>query len=168
MKPKQISPELTARLLAHYRYDPQRGHIANVRTGRIVKGKKGSNGYIKMGFRPTRNLRDFLYHRVVWLLVHGSWPDGVIDHTDGNPCNNRIENLRVCSHKENAENTFHTWTPNPATGLPGVFPHQGHYEVRVNHILFSGYSPHHLFAAAALMGRRYRLDNHNETTTNRL
>ena len=43
-------------------------------------------------------------HRVVWCLVNGVWPNGEIDHIDGNTLNNKIENLRVVTHKENMKN----------------------------------------------------------------
>lgn len=34
-------------------------------------------------------------HHAVWALCTGHWPKAEIDHIDGNPSNNRIENLRV-------------------------------------------------------------------------
>jgi hypothetical protein len=42
-------------------------------------------------------------HRVIFLYHHGYLPDRV-DHRDGNPFNNRIENLRECTHSENMRN----------------------------------------------------------------
>lgn len=47
--------------------------------------------------------RTFLAHRVIWAIVHGEWPDE-IDHIDGDPTNNRLENLRAVSRQENARN----------------------------------------------------------------
>lgn len=43
-------------------------------------------------------------HRVIWALIYGAWPDGEIDHIDGNPANNRLSNLRVVSHALNGRN----------------------------------------------------------------
>lgn len=43
-------------------------------------------------------------HRVAWVLCHGEWPAGEIDHKDGNKSNNRIENLRVATRSQNVAN----------------------------------------------------------------
>ncbi|MCK9544728.1 MAG: HNH endonuclease [Novosphingobium sp.] len=43
-------------------------------------------------------------HRVIWAIVHKSWPSGEIDHINGVRDDNRIENLRVVSLRENCRN----------------------------------------------------------------
>lgn len=44
-------------------------------------------------------------HRVIWTLLRGLIPkDFVIDHLDGNPFNNKIENLRCIDSHENTRN----------------------------------------------------------------
>tara|TARA_R110000822_G_scaffold309905_1_gene440611 strand:+ start:282 stop:662 length:381 start_codon:yes stop_codon:yes gene_type:complete len=54
-------------------------------------------------FIKVRGLK-FKAHRLVWLLIYGEWPQGIIDHIDGDGLNNRIDNLRVVSHAENCTN----------------------------------------------------------------
>lgn len=59
----------------------------------------GNNYYT---FRVYVYLNDYkgqkflLAHRVAWLLHYKEWPRGEIDHIDGDPFNNKIENLRDC------------------------------------------------------------------------
>lgn len=43
-------------------------------------------------------------HRMAWLYVYGEFPDGVIDHINGNRADNRIENLRAVSAWQNQHN----------------------------------------------------------------
>jgi hypothetical protein len=42
--------------------------------------------------------------QVAWVLHHKCWPDGEVDHADGNPQNNREENLRLSSRAEQSKN----------------------------------------------------------------
>lgn len=46
----------------------------------------------------------WLAHRLIWLMHTGELPK-IIDHIDRDPTNNRIENLRVCTHSENLINS---------------------------------------------------------------
>jgi hypothetical protein len=57
-------------------------------------------------------------HRVAWAMVHGTWPSGEIDHINGNPLDNRIENLRDVSRQENSKNQQRR--SNNKSGVPGV------------------------------------------------
>jgi hypothetical protein len=43
-------------------------------------------------------------HRVAWTIYHGSEPDGLIDHINGDPFDNRIANLRLCDTSLNGAN----------------------------------------------------------------
>jgi hypothetical protein len=45
-----------------------------------------------------------LAHQIVWLLNTKGWPEKNLDHINGNPEDNSIENLRLCSHSENQQN----------------------------------------------------------------
>jgi len=43
-------------------------------------------------------------HRIAWLLHYDEWPDGTIDHEDGNGLDNRITNLRCVTQEANSKN----------------------------------------------------------------
>lgn len=57
-------------------------------------------------------------HRIIWLLVYGCFPNGVVDHIDQNKLNNRIENLRDVSKVVNSLNA--KVYKNNRSGVTGV------------------------------------------------
>jgi len=46
-----------------------------------------------------------LGHRIAWALHYGAWPDGELDHRDGNKLNNAITNLRRSNRVQNSVNS---------------------------------------------------------------
>jgi hypothetical protein len=58
--------------------------------------------------------------RLAWLLTHGVWPTGCIDHISGDPSDDRIENLRDVSHRENLQNQVRPQRSNKSSGYLGV------------------------------------------------
>ena len=58
-------------------------------------------------------------HRIIWAMQHGKWPDGFIDHINQNPADNRPENLRVVTPKQNRINISKTFKNNKC-GFTGV------------------------------------------------
>lgn len=61
-------------------------------------GTTKQNGYREIQFNKKR----YYTHRIIWEMFYGKIPDKmVIDHIDGNPSNNRIDNLRCLEHAQN-------------------------------------------------------------------
>lgn len=73
-----------------------------------------SGGYLHGNFCGAK----LKAHRVAWFLTYGKWPAHLIDHIDGNPSNNRIDNLRDCSDAENSKNRGRA--SNNRSGVTGV------------------------------------------------
>ena len=94
--------DLTAEeLRAAVIYSRATGSFWDANSGREI-GNNRSGMYAKIYVRG----RSYLAHRLAWLYVHGEWPSKQIDHIDGNPRNNEINNLREVDDIENHQNTL--------------------------------------------------------------
>lgn len=106
-------------------YDPVSGALTwrlkrNGRGGGVNPGDVAGSpfkGYLTVGVDRKR----FLAHRLAWLLHFGCWPEGSIDHIDGDGTNNRITNLRDVSHAANLQNRKAATAGNKSTGLLGAY-----------------------------------------------
>lgn len=80
------------------------GHLYRKKTTapNAVKGQLAETNCIKY-LKVTINKVPYKIHRLVFLMHHGYMPE-FIDHIDGNPLNNKIENLRACTKQENNRN----------------------------------------------------------------
>lgn len=77
-------------------------------------GRTAPNGYKYARYRN----REVGAHRVAFYVIYGRWPNGEVDHIDGNPSNNSPENIRECTTSENQQNVT-PWFVG-ASGYPGV------------------------------------------------
>ena len=105
-------------LKERYWYDAAQGVVRN-RKNQVIKGFEESKGYLRLNVRGNGTRHEIKLHRLVWVLVYGRFPKQ-IDHINGNPKDNRIENLREVNQSENDMNRVFSWKPNPSTGLPGI------------------------------------------------
>lgn len=106
-------------------YDPATGNLAWRKTGKGRRLDRIAGSPDRHGYLQTRvNGRMYFNHRLAWLHVHGTWPQYVIDHINGNPADNRIENLRDVPRKTNQENQRKAAASNKTTGLLGASLHR--------------------------------------------
>jgi hypothetical protein len=104
-------------------YDPETGDIIwivsrpAVRVNTIagcIKAGTGGKSYRYIGVHGTV----LVAHKVAWLLKTGDWPQGEVDHKDGNSLNNKWDNLRDVGHAENCKNIKKA--KNNTSGVTGV------------------------------------------------
>ena len=83
--------------------------------GRPAFNQTDDQGY-KVGRMGKVNYKA---HRVAWAIHHGEWPNGLIDHVNGNRSDNRLVNLRVVDDAANARNSARP--KNNTSGATGVY-----------------------------------------------
>ena len=88
-----------------FTYDHEHGFLTRIATGQpaAIKFKNKKSPYRNYGY-VKHGSKEYAAHRVVWAVVHGAWPETSLDHIDHDKRNNRIENLRLATHAENARN----------------------------------------------------------------
>lgn len=67
-------------------------------------GTIDSRGYCLVGISVNQSRYRLWGHRLAWAIHFGEWPNGDVDHINGNPSDNRLINLRNVSHAQNMRN----------------------------------------------------------------
>lgn len=88
-------------------------------------------GNVRDGYRKVK-IRGKLYcaHRVIWLLSYGAWPDGELDHKNGDRDDNRLSNLREATRLVNNQNRRCS-RADSKTGIMGVSNRRGKWIARI-------------------------------------
>lgn len=115
---------ITASLAREFlNYSPETGELSWKKKPAVripagaVAGNVQRNGYRYVMFKGE----SIRAHRLAWLIVHGEWPSGDIDHINGVRDDNRLENLRSVARNVNAQNERKARVTNKSTGILGAY-----------------------------------------------
>jgi len=127
---KMITLPSQARLLELFAYDPA--------TGILRRKTSPANGYFPgdiVGFKTRKNIvvgvdrHVYVAHRLIWKMVMGRDPIEQIDHRNGDPHDNRWNNLREATASNNTANRGR-WRKHKI-GLKGVSTNYHHFRARL-------------------------------------
>lgn len=81
-------------------YEPATGRFftKDGKERRMITDHRGYHRFSLSGFGFV------IAHRAAWAIYYGEIPKQHIDHIDGNKTNNKIDNLRLCTHNQNQHN----------------------------------------------------------------
>ena len=109
-----------SQLLELFDYDRDSGKLFwKVAKARIVKIGQEAGTINSKGYRQVKiDGKKYNAHRLIFLIECGHLPD-CLDHVNGIRDDNRIENLRECSPRENSRNT--SKKSSNTSGIVGVY-----------------------------------------------
>lgn len=80
-----------------------------VKHEKIVAQKHTHLGRLEVGLNKRDKKKMFLVHRLVAkVFIENPENKPCVNHIDGNPLNNKVENLEWCTHSENMKHAFRT------------------------------------------------------------
>lgn len=89
------------------------GPMKSIRAGTVAGSPTGKSGRTWIG----TGRKVYYASRLAFLYMTGKWPQGDAEHRDGDPTNDRWENLRDTTHKVNTQNR-RSPTRTKKSGLP--------------------------------------------------
>lgn len=109
------------RLLELVSYDPDTGIFinkikrSNCSPAGKVLGTPNASGHLIIQI----DKKQYMAHRLAWFYCFSEWPENIIDHIDGNPANNSLDNLREATKSTNGFNSGKR--SNNTSGFKGAF-----------------------------------------------
>lgn len=81
------------------------GRIKNIKTGKILKPWIKPKGHLAVSISKNGVVKKYLVHRIIArCFIKNKDPlRNIINHKDGDPANNKVENLEWCTDKENRD-----------------------------------------------------------------
>lgn len=120
----RFSYDLTTGILS-YRVPPpnQSASLIGKEAGYLRQTKYGIYRVVKFG-------KIAVYaHRLIWFYMLARWPEGLIDHKDGDTLNNRFFNLRPATQSKNKSNCL-KYRSN-TSGFKGVTKCKGKWKAQI-------------------------------------
>ena len=125
--------DLTAQRVRELFYVNQSGALIRAIRGTGGRSQVGreagsidASGYIEVSIDGSA----YKAHRIVWLHIHGVWPQGQIDHINGDRRDNRPGNLRDVPAFINCENQ-RFGRSDSSHGLLGVCYFKGKWQAQI-------------------------------------
>ena len=146
--------QIVRHLKERYTYDSTAGVVRNCKN-QVIKGFENKDGYLILNVWLKNGRKRVTLHQLVWVLNYGAFPS-MIDHINGNPKDNRVENLREVNQSENDMNRVWAWKPNAKTGLPGVCKAKGSYRVKVQGKELTSRDKFEAFHTLTMLGRMFK------------
>ena len=124
-----------SRLKELFSYDYKTGNFT------VIKNRKGSSkkigdllgsknfaGYLEAAI----DAKKYYLHRLAYLYMTGSFPEGNIDHCNRNKSDNSWKNLKVVTQQENLENNILP-RKHGSLGYRGVHRYKDKFRAKINH-----------------------------------
>jgi hypothetical protein len=139
-----------------FRYEPETGKLyrREDRPASHFKGKKGYALFLRDFAGQEAGAKKFhskngdplhiyvrvdrehyMAHRIIWTMVYGYIPeDHMVDHKDGNPFNNRLNNLRLGKSPHNQWNSKSEGYRKKSALPKGVCAGNGRFRAKAQHL----------------------------------
>ena len=117
-------------LKALFEYDVDTGILLNKRlkkrSGYILKGGNSTKAHWVSKIGKTV----FTQQRLIWMWVYGEDPgELLVDHIDQDSLNNRLDNLRLVTRRQNRQNS--KLNSNNTSGYRGVYKMYNKWQARI-------------------------------------
>ena len=93
---------------------------------KFLKQYNRNGGYNTVALSKDGKAKTFFVHKLIAIAFLGESPGMVVDHINRIKTDNRIENLRYCTQRDNCKNT----SVRSATGYTGVYINPPNYRKR--------------------------------------
>ena len=90
-------------------YTIDEGGVIRNKKGKVISPYKDQLGYAQIVLRKNKKRHYVRVHRLMAeAFLHPTQDRPFVNHIDGNKLNNHLENLEVCSNKENVQHAYDT------------------------------------------------------------